>query len=99
MQFKNKTKSCKKKTKEGLSITRRIIQDFAFIYYLLYIFFIFAALIWHPFFMGYHLADILVRSTLLRNLLQALWQPRQQLILTLILFFAVEYFFTLYAYV
>jgi hypothetical protein len=54
-----------------------------------YIIFAIIAVTVHPFFLAFHLADIIVRSPLLKNLLMAIYQPREQLILTIILFFVV----------
>jgi len=49
--------------------------------------------------MMFHLLDIVIRSPLLKNLLMALYQPREQLILTFLLFLVLQYVFTLIAFV
>lgn len=56
------------------------------------------AIVEHPFFLGFHLADIIIRSPLLKNLLRAIYEPREQLLLALLLFFTVIYVFTLVSF-
>jgi hypothetical protein len=69
-----------------------------FLYYFAYMIFAILALTLHPFYLAFHLSDIVVRSPLLRNLLNALYEPREQLILTMILFLVCEYVFSLVSF-
>ena len=83
------------KMHEVREIIFSLFRDFNFVYYILYIIFAVLAITNHVFFLTFHLMDIVIRSPLLLNLLSAIYQPREQLILTLILFLVFEYMFSL----
>ena len=46
----------------------------------------------------FHLTLIAVRSTVLLYVLRALWEPKKAIFFTLVLFFIIEFGFSLYAY-
>jgi len=77
----------------------KVIRDLHIIYYTLYVVFAFLSPMVSPFFMLFHLLDVIIRSPLLRNILRAIYEPREQLILSLMLFFVCEYVFALIGFV
>eukprot|EP00347_Sterkiella_histriomuscorum_P002926 403366261 len=83
---------------KGMKIIGSLFQDFNFLYYMLYIVFALLAITIHPFFIAFHLSDIIIRSPLLKDLLMAIWEPKEQIILTILLFFVIEYVFSLVAF-
>lgn len=73
------------------------LSDFKLLFYILYIALLICGLSVHPFFYAFHLTDFL-RISILKNVIKAIWNPRSQLLLTLLFFALVEYYFTLIAY-
>lgn len=74
-----------------------IAKDPWIIYYLLYFIFSVLGLVYPPLFF-FCLTYVIVRSSILINVLRAIYEPRKQIVLTLILLIIINYFFTLYEY-
>ena len=74
------------------------MQNIDVIYYLSYGSLAFLGVMIHPFFFAFHLTEILIRYPTLKNVVKAVWEPRQSLILTLLLMIIMVYSFTLFAY-
>ena len=51
----------------------------------------------HPFLFSFNLSDFL-NIDILKSMLQAVWIPKKQLLLTFMVFLLVEYYFTISAY-
>ena len=75
------------------------LMDFDFIFYTCYILFCVFGLIFHPFFFGWGLLVDFLRIKFLKNVVKAIWIPRESLSLTFLLFVLIEYYFTIIAYV
>lgn len=52
---------------------------------------------YHDFFYSFMLIEVIIRVTLLKNVINAIYQPRYQIFVTLILFFLFIYYFSLFA--
>lgn len=76
---------------------RICLTDFSFLYYMFYIAFLILGLAYHPFFYAFHLCDFL-RISILKNVLKAIWNPKKQILLTLVVLMLVEYYFSLISY-
>lgn len=83
--------------KAWVSSFKIYLTDFTMLFYLLYLVFIILGLTVHPFFYAFHLTDFL-RIAILKNVLKAIWNPKMQILLTLVFFILVEYYFTLISY-
>jgi len=75
------------------------LMDFDFVFYSLYIVFCVFGLKFHPFFFSWGLLVDFLRIKILKNVIKAVWIPRESLSLTFLLFILIEYYFTLIAYV
>eukprot|EP00357_Protocruzia_adherens_P012877 CAMPEP_0115003954 /NCGR_PEP_ID=MMETSP0216-20121206/18921_1 /TAXON_ID=223996 /ORGANISM="Protocruzia adherens, Strain Boccale" /LENGTH=463 /DNA_ID=CAMNT_0002369863 /DNA_START=1584 /DNA_END=2971 /DNA_ORIENTATION=- len=75
-----------------------IISDSMIFYHLLYLFFSVLGLFVDAFFYAFHLFDVLVRYELLRNAVLAVWKPKVQIILTIVLLIILVYTFSLVAF-
>lgn len=69
------------------------------VYYFGYLIFSFFGYSIHPFFYCYHMIDIIIRNSYLKNVLKAIYRPRYELMYTLLLFLCVEYIFAIFAYI
>lgn len=74
------------------------LMDFDFVYYMTYQFCLIIGLIYHPFFFGILTFDFL-RINFLKNVVRAVWIPRDILSLTFLVFLLVEYWFTIIGYI
>ncbi len=68
------------------------------LYYLSYGVLAFFATIIHPFFFAFHLSEFLIKFPSLRTILKSVWEPRWQLLLTMVLICVSVYFFTIISY-
>ena len=71
--------------------------NFESLFYILALGFSLLGIIVHPFFYGFMLVELVVRIEVMKNVLLAIYVPRQQIIITLILFLVLIYFFSLFA--
>jgi hypothetical protein len=77
----------------------RMLMDFNFVYHLTYLLMAFLGFfLGNYLFFSFHLLEIVRRSTTLKNVLKAIWNPKKQIIVTLFLFIMFEYFFTIFIY-
>jgi len=75
------------------------LSDFEFLYYSGYIVFCIFGITFHPFFFSWGLLVDFLRIKFLKNVVKAVWIPRESLSLTFILFVLIEYYFTMIAYI
>lgn len=73
-----------------------LLSNFQLLYYLAYGALALVGALKHEFFFTFHMTEILVRYP---YIIKAVWEPRKQLFLTLVLFILIEYFFTVIGYV
>ena len=52
----------------------------------------------HPFFFAFHMTEVLIRYPTLKNVIRAVWEPRKQLMLTLVLFIILVWVYGLIAF-
>ena len=76
----------------------RFVQNAEVMYYLGYSLFAIFGLTIHKFFFAYHLLEVLVRFPTLKNVLRSLWEPKEAILLTIILMLIVQYVFSLFAF-
>jgi len=69
------------------------------LYYILYGAFAVLGTVVHPFFLTFHLTEVLIRYPTLQDVVRSFWEPKKALGLTFVLFVILEYFFTLIAYI
>ena len=74
-------------------------MDFEFVFYTTYIIFCILGLAIHPFFVSYGLICDFLRIKILKNVVKAVWIPRESLTLTFLVFILVEYYFSIVAYI
>lgn len=74
------------------------LSDFDFVYNVCYMTIVVLGLSFHPFFFGILSLDFM-RQPMLRNVVAAIWQPRNILAITFLMFLFIQYFFVLYAYI
>ncbi len=72
-----------------------IVQEIEVIYYLAYGTLAIFGITFHHFFFTFHLTEILIRYPTLKNVIRSVWEPRQQLALTFILFVILEYIWSI----
>lgn len=77
--------------------SNQILLDGTFLYYLIYLCIAFLGL-FNPVFSALLLFDLFRRFPILLSILQSLWRPRWQIILTLLLLFLLNYYFSLIYY-
>lgn len=70
--------------------------NFELIYYLVYATLALVGSFYNEFFFAFHLTEIFIRYP---YVIKAIWEPKKELFLTLILFLLFEYFFTVIGYV
>ena len=68
------------------------------LYYLMYGIFAVLATVVHPFFISFHLSEIVFRSAVMRNNIMSFWEPRSSIFLALVLMLLFNYYFSLYSY-
>ncbi|KRX02872.1 hypothetical protein PPERSA_04075 [Pseudocohnilembus persalinus] len=73
------------------------LNNFDFVYYMVYIVIIVLGLLVHPFFFGILTLDML-RSRTLKSVVQAIWYPIDTMGLTFLLFLIVTYWFSIFIY-
>lgn len=79
-------------------ITFSICTDLTLLYYLALFVLTVMGVVWHPFFYTYLLTYLVFRSPALVNVLQAIWYPRETLLLTIALMFMVIYAMTVISF-
>ncbi len=75
-----------------------MLNDFEIVFNSIYIGFVVVGLTVHPFFFAFTMTDFL-RTEYLKNVVRAVWQPRRELMLTLVLFIILEYYFSLIGFI
>ena len=75
-----------------------ICSDATLLYYLALMVLTILGVAWHPFFYTFLLTYTVFRSLALRNVLQAIWLPREALVLTFALMLMVIYAFTVISF-
>ena len=78
--------------------TKMVVTDNLILYHILYFILTVLGVAYHPFFFAFCLTYLIVRSAVLINVLKAVYEPRQQILLTLFLFIIVSYFFSIFSY-
>ena len=75
-----------------------ILTDLSFLYSTAYMIFAFIGFFIHHFYYSYHLVAIFARLPEMRNIMRAIWKSGKESLLILLMFFIIEYFFTIIAY-
>jgi inositol 1,4,5-triphosphate receptor type 1 len=75
----------------------RSILNVESFFYILAWGFSYAGIFYHNFFYGFMLIEVIVRVSVLKNVIMAIYQPRVQILVTLFLFLMFIYYFTLIA--
>lgn len=79
--------------------TKNFIKENVIIcYYIFYTVMAFFGIIVHPFFYSVLLTEIVIKFKMLQSVINAVWQPRRQLVYTFMLFWIVIYLFAIWAY-
>ncbi|CAD8059333.1 unnamed protein product [Paramecium primaurelia] len=81
-----------------LAVLFYILKEIEVVYYLAYGALAVIGTVLHPFFFSFHLTEILIRYPTLKNVIKSVWEPKQQLALTLVLFIILVYVYGLIAY-
>ncbi|CAD8068825.1 unnamed protein product [Paramecium sonneborni] len=81
-----------------LAVLFYILKEIEVVYYLAYGALAVIGTVLHPFFFSFHLTEILIRYPTLKNVIRSVWEPKQQLALTLVLFVILVYVYGLIAY-
>lgn len=81
-----------------LFILLSCLSDFEVVYYLGYGVMAIIGTLMHPFFYSFHLTVILIRYPTLKNVVRSITEPKEQLILTLVLMLVLTYIYTLVVY-
>ncbi|CAD8103545.1 unnamed protein product [Paramecium sonneborni] len=81
-----------------LAVLFYILKEIEVVYYLAYGALAVIGTVLHPFFFSFHLTEILIRYPTLKNVIRSVWEPKQQLGLTLVLFVILVYVYALIAY-
>lgn len=84
--------------KKSIKTIVLFLKTIEVLYYLAYGLLAFMGVWFHPFFFAFHLTEILIRYPTLKNVIRAVWEPKEALALTLLFFILLEYIFTLIAY-
>ena len=83
-----------------LTLLKRLIYDNEFLYNSTYLLMsLLGYFLFKPFLFGFHLLEIIRRNDTLINVVNAIWFPKKQIIVTLILFLMVEYYFTIIIFI
>ena len=86
------------KLKAAYQIAKLLLSDIMILYHIIYFIFTLLGAAYHPFFFSFSLTYLIVRSSVLINVLRAVYEPRMQIILTLFLTLIVFYVFTIFSY-
>ena len=86
------------KVKAVYELLMLIFSDVMILYHVIYFIFTLLGAAYHPFFFSFCLTYLIVRSSVLINVLRAVYEPRMQIILTLFLTLIVFYVFTIFSY-
>ncbi len=84
--------------KNSLKTVILFLKTIEVLYYVTYGLLSFMGVYVHPFFFAFHLTEILLRYPTLKNVIKSVWEPKDALILTFLLFLIIEYMFSLAAY-
>lgn len=75
-----------------------LLQDFDILYYTVYILAGIVGLTIHPFFFAFHLMDFM-KLEQLKTVVKAIWEPKIEIMLALLLLVIVNYYFSILAYI
>ena len=75
-----------------------LLQQAKILFYMAYAALAFMGLFVHPFFFTFHLTEVMIRYPALKNVLRAVYDPRQQLLLTFCLFMLLCYIWAILGY-
>jgi hypothetical protein len=81
-----------------LTVILFILKEIEILYYMAYGALAVIGTVVHPFFFAFHMTEVLIRFPTLKNVIRAVWEPREQLLLTLILFIILVWVYALVAY-
>ena len=73
-------------------------SDLELIYYVLFWVLALLALVHHPFYITFHLSIIIISSSIIQNLLNAIFSVLKKIIFTLVICLIVVYWFTIWSY-
>lgn len=95
---KHSSSEINSKAKNFFIIMLRILTDLDLFYNTAFLVFAILGIRLNYFYFSVHLLEIIKRSSTLNNVIQAIWAPKKQILVTFFLFFLVEYFFTVIIY-
>jgi hypothetical protein len=75
-----------------------LLLDFDILYYLIYIIALAVGLLIHPFYFAFHLMDFL-KLEQLKSVVQAIWHPKIEILLSIMLLLIMEYYFSILGFV
>jgi inositol 1,4,5-triphosphate receptor type 1/inositol 1,4,5-triphosphate receptor type 3 len=84
--------------KKSVTTVILFMKTIEVLYYVSYGFAAVLGVFLHPFFFAFHLSEIVLRYPVLKNVIRSVWEPREALFLSLVLFALGEYVFTLIAF-
>jgi hypothetical protein len=84
--------------KSGFGTLLSITSDLELIYYTVFWILALLGIIQHPFYITFHLSIIIIRSSIIQNLLNAIFSVLGKIILTLVICLIVVYWFTIWSY-
>lgn len=90
-QDKNQKQNLMALIKKLLTIVINLLQEYEIIYYISYGTLAVLGTSVHPFFFAFHLTEILIRYPTLKNVIRAVWEPKESLWLLLMLLLILEY--------
>ena len=106
-QIKEKAYIYKKKKEDKIScfsyfliflhVLFKIIFNFQTIYYILSLLFIYFGLFIHPFFFCFILLELVNRVEIMQTVLNAMYKPMGNIVITLLMFLMLEYVFSMFA--
>ena len=106
-QIKEKANIYKKKKEDKIScfsyfliflhVLFKIIFNFQTIYYILSLLFIYFGLFIHPFFFCFILLELVNRVEIMQTVLNAMYKPMGNIVITLLMFLMLEYVFSMFA--
>ena len=77
----------------------RIFTNIEVVYYLTYGALAYVAMMVHPFFYAFHLTEFIIRYPTLSSVLQSIWEPKMQLLLSYILIILFDFYFSLIGFI
>ena len=80
-----------------LHVLFKIIFNFQTIYYILSLIFIYLGLFIHPFFFCFILLELVNRVEIMQTVLNAMYKPMGNIVITLLMFIMLEYSFSMFA--